>query len=112
LIQESLEVSMFRKLLFVSCLLPATAWGGACAGQGCRYAFFGKDENGCLEIRNSGREDIQVTVYTAGSGAISFFNDTGPTEKVYKTSRTCVPAVDYVRADAKLEGGIFSPPTH
>jgi len=105
---------MFRKLLliFASCLLTATAWGGACAGQACRYALFGKDAEGCLEIRNSGREDIQVTVYTAGSGAIMLRNERATTEKVYKTSRTCVPAVDYVRADAKLEGGIFSPPTH
>ncbi len=105
---------MFRKLLliFASCLLTATAWGGACAGQACRYALFGKDAEGCLEIRNSGREDIQVTVYTAGSGAITLRVMGGQTEKVYKTSRTCVPAVDYVRADAKLEGGIFSPPTH
>ena len=105
---------MFRKvlLIFASCLLTATAWGGACAGQACRYALFGKDAEGCLEIRNSGREDIQVTVYTAGSGAITVRIMSGHTEKVYKTSRTCVPAVDYVRADAKLEGGIFSPPTH
>ena len=104
---------MFRKLLIIlsGCLFAATALGaGACKGQACRYTYFGKDENGCLEIRNSGREDIQVTVYTAGSGAITVRVMSGHTEKVYKTGRTCVPAVDYVRADAEFEGGIFAPP--
>jgi hypothetical protein len=102
---------MLRKLLLVSfgCLFAAAAFGGACKGQACRYAYFGKDAEGCLEIRNAGREDIQVTVYTAGSGAITVRVAGGLTEKVYKTSRLCVPAVDYVRADAEFEGGIFSP---
>ncbi len=102
---------MFRRLLLVTVgfLLSATAWGGACKGQACSYALFGQDADGCLEIRNSGREDIQITVYTAGSGAITVRIMSGHTEKVYKTSRTCVPAVDYVRADAEFEGGIFSP---
>ena len=102
---------MFRKLLFVSCcLLSATALGGACRGKACAYALFGKDADGCLEIRNSGRDDIQVTVYTAGSGAITVRIASGDTQVVYKTSRTCVPAVDYVRADAEFDGGIFAPP--
>ncbi len=102
---------MFRKLLLVSvgCLTSASAFGGACHGKGCAYAFFSQDADGCLEIRNGGREDIQVTVYTAGSGAITVRIMSGHTEKVYKTSRTCVPAVDYVRADAELDGGVFAP---
>ena len=104
---------MFRKLLFVTmgCLLSAAALGnGPCKGKACRYALFGKDANGCMEIRNSGREDIRVTVYTAGSGAITLRILSGDTQTVYKTSRTCVPAADYVRADAELDGGIFAPP--
>jgi hypothetical protein len=102
---------MFRKLLLVSvgCLIAGSAFGGACRGKGCVYAYFGKDAEGCLEIRNAGREDIQVTVYTAGSGPITVRIMSGHTEKVYKTSRTCVPAVDYVRADAELDGGVFAP---
>jgi len=104
---------MLRKLLIIlsGCLFAASALGaGACTGKACRYTFFGKDADGCLEIRNSGREDIQVTVYTAGSGAVTVRVMSGHTEKVYKTSRTCVPAVDYVRADAEFDGGIFAPP--
>lgn len=103
---------MLRKLVFVSLgfVFAAVAWGGACKGQACRYAFFGKDAEGCLEIRNSGRDDIQVTVYTAGSGAITVRIASGHTEKVYKTGRLCVPAVDYVRADAEFDGGVFAPP--
>ena len=104
---------MFRKLLLVSvsCLFTATALGaGACKGKACRYTYFGKDAEGCLEIRNAGRDDIQVTVYTAGSGAITLRILSGHTEKVYKTSRMCVPAVDYVRADAEFDGGVFAPP--
>ncbi len=103
---------MFRKLLLVTvgCLLSATAWGGACKGQACTYALFGQDADGCLEIRNGGRDDIQVTVYTVGSGAITVRIASGDTQKVYKVSRTCVPAADYVRADAEYDGGIFAPP--
>ena len=102
---------MFRKLLLVAVgsLTAASAFGGACHGRGCAYVYFGKDSEGCLEIRNGGREDIQVTVYTTGSGAITVRIPSGDTQKVYKTSRTCVPAVDYVRADAELDGGIFAP---
>ena len=103
---------MFRKLsiILVGCLFTSAAGAaGACRGQACRYTFFGKDAEGCLEIRNSGREDIQVTVYTAGSGAITVRVMSGHTEKVYKTSRICVPAVDYVRADAEFAGGVFAP---
>lgn len=103
---------MLRKLLLVSmgCLFAATASGaGACKGNACRYTMFGKDADGCLEIRNTGREDIQVTVYTAGSGAITVRVMSGHTEKLYKTGRTCVPAVDYVRADAEFDGGVFAP---
>jgi len=98
-------------LIVLGCLFAATAWGaGACKGKGCRYTYFGKDANGCLEIRNAGREDIQVTVYTTGSGTITVRVMSGHTEKVYKTSRTCVPAADYVRADSELDGGVFAPP--
>jgi hypothetical protein len=103
---------MFRKLLLVlvGCLVSATAMGAACRGKACAYAYFGKDSDGCLEIRNGGRDDIQVTVYTAGSGAITVRIASGDTEKVYKTGRTCVPAADYVRADAEFDGGVFAPP--
>ena len=102
---------MARKLLvMLFCLFATTALGaGACRGKACQYTFFGQDADGCLEIRNAGREDIQVTVYTAGSGAITLRILSGHTEKVYKTSRKCVPAVDYVRADAELDGGVFAP---
>jgi len=104
---------MLRKLLIVlsGCLIAGSALGaGACKGKGCRYTWFEKDAQGCLTIRNAGREDIQVTVYTAGSGAITVRVMSGHTETVYKTSRACVPAVDYVRADSELAGGIFAPP--
>jgi hypothetical protein len=103
---------MFRKLLLVAvgCLLSASALGGACRGKACAFTYFGKDADGCLEILNRGRDDIQVTVYTAGSGAITVRIPSGETQKVYKTSRTCVPAEDYVRADAEYDGGIFAPP--
>jgi hypothetical protein len=104
---------MFRNLLLITIggLLSATALGaGACHGKACRYTLFGKDTDGCLEIRNSGRDDIQVTVYTTGSGAITVRVASGDTQKVYKVSRVCVPAVDYVRADAEFDGGIFAPP--
>ena len=103
---------MLRKLLIISlCLSAATALGaGACKGKACRYTLFGEDANGCLEIRNTGREDIQVTVYTAGSGAITVRVMSGHTEKLFKTGRTCVPAADYVRADSEFDGGVFAPP--
>ena len=103
---------MFRKLLLVtvSCLFSAMAFGGACRGKACAYTYFGKDADGCLEIRNGGRDDIQVTVYTVGSGAITVRIASGDTGKVYKTGRNCVPATDYVRADAEFDGGIFAPP--
>jgi hypothetical protein len=102
---------MFRKLLLVSlgCVYAASALGGACQGQACPYTYFDKDADGCLEIRNSASEDIEVKVYTAASGAITLRIASGDTEKVYKTGRMCVPAADYVRSDAKFAGGIFSP---
>jgi len=104
---------MLRKITITlfGCLIATSAMGaGACKGKGCRYTFFTEDSQGCLQIRNAGREDIQVTVYTAGSGAIRVRVMSGQTETVYKTSRTCVPAKDYVRADSELDGGIFAPP--
>jgi hypothetical protein len=104
---------MTRKLLIIltACLFAGDALAaGACRGKACRYTYFGQDAAGCLEIRNAGREDIQVTVYTAGSGAITVRVLSGHTEKVYKTSRNCVPAADYVRADSEFDGGVFAPP--
>lgn len=104
---------MLKKLLILlaGCLFATAALGaGACRGAACRYAFFGKDAEGCMEIRNAGREDIQVTVYTTSAGAITLRVLSGHTEKVYKSGRLCVPVADYVRADAEFEGGIFSPP--
>ena len=103
---------MIRKLLLVSlgCLSAASASGaGACQGDACRYTYFGKDKDGCLEIRNASREDMEVTVYTAASGTIRVRVAAGDTEKVYKTGRMCVPAADYVRSDAKYDVGVFTP---
>ena len=102
---------MIRKLLFVSlgCACAASALGGACHGQACRYTYFDKDADGCLEIRNAGPEDIEVKMYTASSGTITVRVASGDTEKLYNPGRLCVPATDYVRSDAKLAGGIFSP---
>lgn len=104
---------MLRKLsiLLAGCVFATAALSaGACRGNACRYTYFDKDSEGCMEIRNAGREDIRVTVYTAGSGAITVRVLSGHTEKVYKTGRLCVPAADYVRADAEFEGGVFVPP--
>ena len=104
---------MLRKLLILvtGCLSATAALGaGACKGNACRYTYFGEDAQKCLEIRNAGREDITVTVYTTSSGAITVRVLSGQTEKVYKTGRLCVPASQYVRADAAFEGGIFAPP--
>jgi len=104
---------MLRKLLLLltGCLVASAAVGaGACRGNACRYTYFDKDDKGCMEIRNAGREDIRVKVYTAGSGVIMVRVLSGQTEKVYKPGRLCVQAADYVRADAEFDGGIFAPP--
>jgi hypothetical protein len=103
---------MFRKLLLASlgCLYAASAPGaGACQGDACRYMYFGKDKDGCLEIRNSGREDMEVTVYTSASGTIRVRVAAGDTEKIYKAGRMCVPADDYLRSEAHFDGNIFAP---
>ena len=102
---------MVRKLLLLSLgFFSATSVSaGTCRGEACRYTLFGTDKDGCMEIRNSGREDIEVTVYSAGGGPITLRIASGDTEKVYKTGRVCVPAADYVRSDSKLAGGIFAP---
>ena len=102
---------MIRKLLLLSlgCLFAASASAGTCRGEACRYTLFGKDKEGCMEIRNSGREDIEVTVYAAGSGPITVRVASGDTEKVYKAGRICVPAADYVRSDSQFAGGVFAP---
>ena len=103
---------MLQKFLIAlfGCLVASSALAaGACKGKACRYTYFEQDADGCLSIRNAGREDIQVTVYTAGSGAITIRVMSGHTEKVYKTSRVCVPATDYVRADSEFDGGVFAP---
>jgi len=103
---------MIRKWLLVSlgCLLVAPAVNaGTCRGGPCRYLQFGKDKEGCLEVRNSGREDIEVTVYVASGGSIRVQVAAGDTEKVYKAGRICIPVADYVRSDAQVSGGIFSP---
>ena len=103
---------MIRKFLLVSlsCLYAASALGaGACQGDACRYTYFGKDKDGCLEIRNTGRDDIEVTVYTSASGTIRVRVAAGDTEKIYKTGRMCVPAADYLRSGAVFVGDIFSP---
>jgi hypothetical protein len=102
---------MIRKLLLVSlgCLYAVSALGGACQGQACRDTFFDKDANGCLEIRNAAREDIEVTVYTAATIPITVRIASGDTEKVYKTGRMCLPATEYMRSTAKFAGGTFSP---
>jgi hypothetical protein len=103
---------MLRKLLPVSlgCLYAVSALGaGRCQGQACSYTYFGKAADGCLEIRNSSRDDIEVTVYTTATGSITLRVASGDTEKVYKTGRMCVPAADYVRSVAEFTGGIFAP---
>jgi len=103
---------MIRKLLLASlgCLYAASALGaGACQGDACRYTFFGQDKDGCLEIRNSGRDDMEITVYTVASSTIRVRVAAGDTEKIYKAGRMCVPATDYVRSEAKFVGNIFEP---
>jgi P pilus assembly chaperone PapD len=102
---------LLGKSCFVSfaCLLAAVAFGGACHGSACRFVFFGKDTEGCLEIQNTGQRDLLVTVYTAGSGTLTVRVMSGDTQKVYKIARLCVPAADYIRADAEFDGGVFSP---
>jgi len=108
-----MQTRMLGKFLLVSfgCLFAAAAFGGACHGSACRFIFFGKDSEGCLEIQNTGQRDIMITVYTSGSGALTLRVMSGDTQKLYKIARQCVPAVDYIRADAEFDGGVFSP-TH
>jgi hypothetical protein len=91
--------------LFTSTILAA----GACRGNACGYTYFSEDVQGCLEIRNAGRKDIQVTVYTAVSGPITVRVLGGHTEKIYTTSRRCLPATDYLRVDSEFDGGVFGP---
>ena len=102
---------MLNKLTFalLGCLVPLAATAGACHGSACRYLFIGKDDQGCLEFQNTGRDDMQITVYTAGSGALQLTVAGGFTEKLYRTGRQCILAVDYVRSEAEFEGGIFAP---
>lgn len=102
---------MLRKTLLVTlgCLFSMAAMAGACRGNACRYTYFDKDKDGCLEIRNAGPEDIKVTVYTAASGPIALRIASGSTEKLYKFGRTCVPAVDYLHSESQFDGGVFSP---
>jgi hypothetical protein len=102
---------LLGKSCFVSfgCLLAAAAFGGVCHGSACRFVSFGHDPEGCLEIRNSGQRDTLITVYTAGSGTLTVRVMGGDSQKVYKIARKCVPAADYIRADAEFDGGVFSP---
>jgi hypothetical protein len=103
---------MVRKLLLVSlgCLCVASAANaGNCRGGPCHNISFGADSNGCLEIRNSGRDDVEVTVYTTGSTPVTVHIARGDSEKVYKIGRKCVLAADYVRSDAQISGGTFNP---
>jgi hypothetical protein len=102
---------MLWKLLLVTlgCLYAASAIAGGCQGQACRYLYFGEDKQGCLEIRNSGREDVEVMVYSGVSVPTTVRVAGGDTEKVYKTGRTCIPAADYRRSEAQFAGGPFSP---
>jgi hypothetical protein len=83
----------------------SAANAGNCRGAACREARFGEDAKGCLEIRNTGREDIEVTVYTTAVGPITVRIASGDAEIIYKTGRMCVPATDYVRSDAQFVGG-------
>lgn len=97
-------------LASLGCLCVASAANaGNCRGGPCHYILFSTDSNGCLEVRNSGRDDVELTVYTAGSGPITLRVASGDTEKVYKTGRRCVLAADYVRSDAQVTGGTFTP---
>jgi|SRR5690348_2596913 len=103
---------MIRKMLLASLgglFVASVASAGNCRGGACHYTTFGADKNGCLEIRNSGRDDIEVTVYTTSSGPITVRIARGDTEKVYKSGRMCVLATDYVRSDAQYTGGTLTP---
>jgi len=103
---------MSRKLLFASlgCLFAASAaQAGNCRGKACYYATFGEDSKGCLEIRNSGREDIEVLVYTSHSVPTRVRIAGGDTEKVFKSGRMCIPAADYLRSEAEFIAGVFAP---
>jgi hypothetical protein len=103
---------MVRKMLLVSlgCLLAVTtANAGSCRGKACYYATFGEDSKGCLEIRNSGREDIEVMVYTTGSVPTTVRIAGGSTEKVFKSGRMCILAAQYLRSEAEFIGGPFTP---
>jgi len=103
---------MIRKwlLAFFGFLWAAsTASAGNCRGGPCHNLSFGADSNGCLEIRNSSRDDVEVTVYTAVTIPITVHIARGDSEKVYKPGRKCVLAADYVRSDAEVSGGTFKP---
>ena len=103
---------MVRKILlvFLGCLFAASAANaGSCRGKACYYATFGEDPKGCLEIRNSGREDIEVLVYTSHSVPTRVLVAGGSTEKVFKVGRVCIPAADYLRSEAEFVAGTFSP---
>jgi len=103
---------MVRKMLLVSlvCLFAASAANaGNCRGKACYYATFGEDSKGCLEIRNSGREDIEVMVYTTGSVPTPVRIAGGSTEKVFKTGRVCILATQYLRSEAQFMGGTLMP---
>jgi len=103
---------MVTKLLlaFLGCLCVASAaHAGNCRGKACYYATFSEDAKGCLEIRNSGREDIEVLVYTSHSVPTRVRVAGGDTEKVFKTGRICIPAADYLRSEAEFIAGVFAP---
>ena len=103
---------MIRKLLLatLACLCAASAaQAGSCRGKACYYVTFGEDSKGCLEIRNSGREDVEVLVYTSHSVPTRVLVAGGMAEKVFKVGRVCIPAADYLRSEAEVVAGIFSP---
>jgi hypothetical protein len=103
---------MIRKwlLAFLGCFcLASAANAGNCRGRACVYTTFGEDAKGCLEIRNSGREDIEVMVYTTGSVPTTVRIAAGNTEKVFKTGRVCILAAHYMRSEAQFSGGPFAP---
>ena len=103
---------MVRKwvLVFLGCFFAASAANaGNCRGKACYYATFGEDAKGCLEIRNSGREDIEVMVYTTGSVPTTVRIAGGSTERVFKTGRVCILATQYLRSEAQFIGGVLAP---
>jgi hypothetical protein len=85
----------------------ATAtYAGACHGTACRDLYFDQDKEGCLIVRSRAQHNMEITVYST-HGNIQLRLYPGDSEKVYYIARKCLPAVDYIRAEAKLDNDGF-----